>query len=149
MKDMVTGAVALAIAHVIAASTRSTWPCTPTTAEGQAGTYVAAGDLGGAGGRRQNPLFQSHMWDGSAVPIDENSKSRRSCSKWPRPPRSSWRSRSVSWAARRTGRGRDQRQALHHSGGFEKTIEPGHGEHGQYLLAATFGNVHGVYKPAT
>ena len=31
---------------------------------------------------------------------------------------------------------------------FEKTIDAlGHGEHGNYLLAATFGNVHGVYKP--
>ena len=31
---------------------------------------------------------------------------------------------------------------------FEKTIEAlGAGEHGHYLLAATFGNVHGVYKP--
>ena len=31
---------------------------------------------------------------------------------------------------------------------FEKTIEAlGVGEHGKYLLAATFGNVHGVYKP--
>ena len=31
---------------------------------------------------------------------------------------------------------------------FEKTIEAlGAGEHGNYLLAATFGNVHGVYKP--
>jgi len=31
---------------------------------------------------------------------------------------------------------------------FEKTIEElGAGEHGKYLLAATFGNVHGVYKP--
>jgi fructose-bisphosphate aldolase class II len=31
---------------------------------------------------------------------------------------------------------------------FEKTIDAlGHGEHGHYLLAATFGNVHGVYKP--
>ena len=31
---------------------------------------------------------------------------------------------------------------------FEKTIEAlGAGEHGKYLLAATFGNVHGVYKP--
>ena len=31
---------------------------------------------------------------------------------------------------------------------FEETIEAlGHGEHGRYLLAATFGNVHGVYKP--
>ena len=31
---------------------------------------------------------------------------------------------------------------------FEKTVDAlGHGEHGKYLLAATFGNVHGVYKP--
>jgi fructose-bisphosphate aldolase class II len=31
---------------------------------------------------------------------------------------------------------------------FEATIEAlGAGEHGKYLLAATFGNVHGVYKP--
>src|SRR3546814_21003809 len=31
---------------------------------------------------------------------------------------------------------------------FEKTIDAlGVGENGKYLLAATFGNVHGVYKP--
>ena len=31
---------------------------------------------------------------------------------------------------------------------FEKTIDAiGTGENGRYLLAATFGNVHGVYKP--
>src|ERR1700751_56663 len=31
---------------------------------------------------------------------------------------------------------------------FDKTVDAlGHGEHGKYLLAATFGNVHGVYKP--
>jgi fructose-bisphosphate aldolase, class II len=31
---------------------------------------------------------------------------------------------------------------------FEKTVEAlGAGEQGRYLLAATFGNVHGVYKP--
>ena len=37
---------------------------------------------------RRDPLFQSHMWDGSAVPLEENLRSPRSCWPLPRPPRS-------------------------------------------------------------
>ena len=45
-------------------------------------------------------------------------------------------------------RQRDQREALHHAGDYEATVDAlGGGEKGRYLLAATFGNVHGVYKP--
>ena len=46
-------------------------------------------------------------------------------------------------------RPRDQRQALHHAPRTSRrpSRRSAHGEHGKYLLAATFGNVHGVYKP--
>ncbi|MCW2522152.1 MAG: class fructose-bisphosphate aldolase, partial [Frankiales bacterium] len=78
VKDMVTGAVALAeFAHVVAAK----YPVnvalhTDHCPKDKLDTYVrpllaispARVDKG------ENPLFQSHMWDGSAVPLDENLK---------------------------------------------------------------------------
>ncbi len=76
VKDMVTGAVALAeFAHVIA----DRYPITVALhtdhcPKDKLDTYVRpllaiSAERVGAG---RNPLFQSHMWDGSAVPIDEN-----------------------------------------------------------------------------
>ena len=55
----------------------------------------------------------------------------------------------MSSAARRTAsRPRSTTSCTPRAEDFEKTIEAlGAGEHGKYLLAATFGNVHGVYKP--
>ena len=77
VKDMVTGAGALAeFAHVVAdRSTRSTWPCTPITARRTSSTATCArwSRSPPSGSRRgKEPLFQSHMWDGSAVPLAEN-----------------------------------------------------------------------------
>ena len=64
------------------------------------------------------------------------------------PPRSSSRWRSAWSAARRTASRPRSTTAVHQPQDFEKTVEAlGTGEHGRYLLAATFGNVHGVYKP--
>ena len=57
--------------------------CTPTTARRTSSTLrpPAAGDLQERVDRGEQPLFQSHMWDGSAVPLDENLRDRRaSCS---------------------------------------------------------------------
>ena len=74
--------------------------------EGQARHLRQAADrhLDGAGQkRRQLPLFQSHMWDGSAVPLDENLRDRQGpAAAVRRGATSSWRSRWVSSAARRT-----------------------------------------------
>ena len=53
--------------------------------------------------RGEAPLFQSHMWDGSAVPLDENLADRRGAAgQVRRGATSSSRSRSASSAARRT-----------------------------------------------
>jgi fructose-bisphosphate aldolase, class II len=76
VKDMVTGAVALAkFTHQIA----SKYPInvalhTDHCPKDKLDTYVRP--LLDISAKRvaagKNPLFQSHMWDGSAVPIDEN-----------------------------------------------------------------------------
>ena len=76
VKDMVTGAVALAeFAHVIAERYPITVALhTDHCPKDKLDTYVrpllAISAERVAQGR--NPLFQSHMWDGSAVPIGEN-----------------------------------------------------------------------------
>ena len=76
VKDMVTGAVALAeFAHIVADKYPITVALhTDHCPKDKLDTYVkpllAISQKRVAEGR--NPLFQSHMWDGSAVPIDEN-----------------------------------------------------------------------------
>jgi hypothetical protein len=62
----------------------------------------AARDLARSGSRRPAPLFQSHMWDGSAVPSTRTCRSPRSCCAGRRPRTSSSRSRSAWSVARRT-----------------------------------------------
>ena len=97
--------------------------------------------------RGENPLFQSHMWDAS--PSTRTWSSPRSCWKRPRTRTSSSRPKSASSAAKRTA-SRPRRVLISTLSpeDFEKTIDAlGTGEKGRYMLAATFGNVHGVYKP--
>ena len=100
--------------------------------------------------RGEAPLFQSHMWDGSAVPLEENLQiaagaARRSA----RPRTSSSRSRSASSAARRTASTDAINDKLYTTPEDAlATVEAlGIGEKGRYMTALTFGNVHGVYKP--
>ena len=97
----------------------------------------------------QDPLFQSHMWDGSAVPLEEN----------------------LEIAQELLAKAAEARIVLEVEigvvGGEEDGVEGGGGEqlysttedalatvaalgtgeNGRYLTALTFGNVHGVYKP--
>src|ERR1700712_3719078 len=76
VKDMVTGAVALAeFAHVVAAKydihvALHTDHCPKDKLDGYVRPLLAISAERVRAGR--NPLFQSHMWDGSAVPLDEN-----------------------------------------------------------------------------
>ena len=64
-------------------TTRSRSPCTPTTARRTPSTVlccplIEASEAEVKAGR--NPIFQSHMWDGSAVPLAENLEiAKRSC----------------------------------------------------------------------
>src|ERR1700756_4441112 len=76
VKDMVTGAVALAeFAHVVAAKypvhvALHTDHCPKDKLDGYMRPLVALSQQRVALGAE--PLFQSHMWDGSAVPLEEN-----------------------------------------------------------------------------
>ena len=154
VKDMVTGAVALAeFAHVVAEKypvnvALHTDHCPKDKLDAYVRPLIAISqDRVNAG---QEPLFQSHMWDGSAIDLDENLRDRRGAAGEDRRPRRSCSSsRSASSAARRTASPHDINEKLYTAeGDFVATAKAlGLGEKGVYLLAATFGNVHGVYKP--
>src|SRR5881398_3272995 len=76
VKDMVTGASALAeFAHVVAAKypvhiALHTDHCPKDKLDGYMRPLIALSKE--RVDRGQEPLFQSHMWDGSAVPLHEN-----------------------------------------------------------------------------
>ncbi len=153
VKDMVTGAVALAeFAHVVAAKypvniALHTDHCPPDKLEGYMRPLVAISAERVAAG--QEPLFQSHMWDGSAVPLEENlalaAELLDACAK----------ARIVMEAeigvvgGEEDGVANEINDKLYTTNeDFLRTAEVlGTGERGRYILAATFGNVHGVYKP--
>src|ERR1700753_2888890 len=153
VKDMVTGAVALAeFAHIVAAK----YPInvalhTDHCPKDKLDTYVRpllaiSAERVAAG---QNPLFQSHMWDGSAVPIDENLEIAQELLKQAAAAKIILEVEIGVVGGEEAGVEAEINDKLYTTPeDFEKTIDAlGHGEHGHYLLAATFGNVHGVYKP--
>lgn len=153
IKDMVLGATALAeYAHRVAGAYPTqialhTDHCPKDKLDGFVRPLITASQARVDHG--DEPLFQSHMWDGSAIPLDEN----------------------LTIAAELL----EQCQKAHiileveigvvggEEDGVENAINDklyttaedalrtakalGTGERGRYMLAATFGNVHGVYKP--
>ncbi|UVO13739.1 class II fructose-bisphosphate aldolase [Mycobacterium sp. SVM_VP21] len=153
VKDMVTGAVALAeFTHVIAARypvnvALHTDHCPKDKLDGFVRPLLAISAERVKAG--ENPLFQSHMWDGSAVPIDENLDIAAELLS------AAVRSKIILEVeigvvgGEEDGVEAEINEKLYTSPeDFEKTVAAlGAGEKGQYLLAATFGNVHGVYKP--
>jgi fructose-bisphosphate aldolase class II len=153
VKDMVTGAVALAeFAHVIAAKYPITVALhTDHCPKDKLDTYVrpllAISQERVSGGG--NPLFQSHMWDGSAVPIDENLQIARELLKAAAAAHIVLEIEIGVVGGEEDGVAHEINDKLYTTPeDFEKTVDAlGTGEHGKYLLAATFGNVHGVYKP--
>ncbi|CAM4068228.1 class II fructose-bisphosphate aldolase [Helcobacillus massiliensis] len=98
-----------------------------------------------------NPLFQSHMWDGSAVPVEENLEiAKRLLEK-------SQEAKKILEIEVGVVGGEEDGIAADTSDKTKlfSTVEDGMaivealglGENGRYLTALTFGNVHGVYKP--
>ncbi|MCM6777323.1 class II fructose-bisphosphate aldolase [Nocardia sp. CDC159] len=153
VKDMVTGAVALAeFAHVVAARYDVTIALhTDHCPKDKLDTFVRpllaiSQERVKAG---QNPLFQSHMWDGSAVPIDENLEIAKELLKQTSAANIILEVEIGVVGGEEDGVENAINEKLYTSPeDFEKTIDAlGAGENGKYLLAATFGNVHGVYKP--
>lgn len=153
VKDMVTGAVALAeFTHVIAAKypinvALHTDHCPKDKLDGFVRPLLAISAERVKAGR--DPLFQSHMWDGSAVPIDENLQIAQELLKASAAANIILEIEIGVVGGEEDGVANEINDKLYTTAeDFEKTVAAlGAGEHGKYLLAATFGNVHGVYKP--
>ena len=153
VKDMVTGAAGLAkFAHVVAERypitvALHTDHCPKDKLDSYVRPLLKISQQRVAKGK--NPLFQSHMWDGSAVPIDENLEIARELLKQTAAAKIILEIEIGVVGGEEDGVAHEINEKLYTTPqDFEKTIEAlGAGEHGKYLLAATFGNVHGVYKP--
>ena len=153
VKNMVTGAVALAeFAHIVAAKypinvALHTDHCPKDKLDGYVRPLLAISQERISQGK--NPLFQSHMWDGSAVPIDENLAIAQELLKEASSAKIILEVEIGVVGGEEDGVVGEMNEKLYSTpADFEKTVDAlGTGEHGKYLLAATFGNVHGVYKP--
>jgi fructose-bisphosphate aldolase, class II len=99
--------------------------------------------------RGEQPLFQSHMWDGSAVPLDENMEVARELLAATAKARIVLEIEIGVVGGEEDGIvGAIDEKLYSTAEDALRTAEAlGTGENGRYLLAATFGNVHGVYKP--
>jgi fructose-bisphosphate aldolase, class II len=100
--------------------------------------------------RGENPLFQSHMWDGSAVPLEENLQIAQELLAHAAAARIVLEVEIGVVGGEEDGVANEINEKLYTTpGDAVRTIEVlgAPGEVGRYLLAATFGNVHGVYKP--
>jgi fructose-bisphosphate aldolase class II len=153
VKDMVSGAVALAeFAHVVAAKydvniALHTDHCPKDKLDGFMRPLVAVSQERVVKGR--DPLFQSHMWDGSAVPLDENLRIAMELLEQTAKARTILEIEIGVVGGEEDGVANEINEKLYTTPeDVLKTAEAmGLGEKGRYLLAATFGNVHGVYKP--
>jgi len=100
-------------------------------------------------GRGELPLFQSHMWDGSAVPLDENLKIAEELLAQAAAARIVLEVEIGVVGGEEDGvEGAIDDKLYSTPEDALATVEAlGTGENGRYLTALTFGNVHGVYKP--
>jgi fructose-bisphosphate aldolase class II len=153
VKDMVTGATALAeYARVIAAKypvtvALHTDHCPKDKLDGFMRPLI---DISlERVSRGLDPLFQSHMWDGSAVPLEENLEiAKELIDKCHRANIIMEMEIGVVGGEEDGVVGEMNEKLYTTSEDALATAEAvGLGEKGRYLLAATFGNVHGVYKP--
>jgi len=96
-----------------------------------------------------NPIFQSHMWDGSAVPLAENLEIAKTLLPRMRAINSILEVEIGVVGGEEDGVSHEINEHLYTTlDDAIATVEAlGLGEQGRYLAALTFGNVHGVYKP--
>jgi fructose-bisphosphate aldolase, class II len=153
VKDMVTGAVALAeFAHEVAKNfsvhvALHTDHCPKEKLDSYVRPLLAVSEERIKAGK--GPLFQSHMWDGSAVPVEENLSIAAELLEQT--------SRNNIVLEIEVGVVGGEEDGVVGGGGDKlySTVEDGLataealglGEKGRYITALTFGNVHGVYKP--
>ncbi|NSC22879.1 class II fructose-bisphosphate aldolase [Streptomyces albus subsp. chlorinus] len=152
-KDMVSGAVALAeFAHIVAKKypvnvALHTDHCPKDKLDGYVRPLLAVSTERVR--RGENPLFQSHMWDGSAETLKDNLAIGQELL-------AEAAAAKIILEVEITPTGGEEDGVSHEiNDELYTTVEDavrtaealGLGEKGRYLLAASFGNVHGVYKP--
>jgi len=95
------------------------------------------------------PTFQSHMWDGSAVPLDENLRIAQELLELSVKARTLLEVEIGVVGGEEDGYAAEIDEKLYTTpeDGLATVAALGTGEKGRYLTALTFGNVHGVYKP--
>src|SRR5680860_1034024 len=96
-----------------------------------------------------NPIFQSHMWDGSAIALDENLDIAKEVLKRTRGINAILEVEIGAVGGEEDGVQADVNENLYTT--LDDAVKMGEalglGEQGRYMAALTFGNVHGVYKP--
>jgi fructose-bisphosphate aldolase, class II len=99
--------------------------------------------------RGENPLFQSHMWDGSAVPLNENLRIGEQLLQLCAAAKVVLEVEIGVVGGEEDGVAAEINEKLYTTveDGLATAAALGLGEQGRYLAALTFGNVHGVYKP--
>ncbi|WP_432520194.1 class II fructose-bisphosphate aldolase [Kineococcus sp. SYSU DK006] len=153
VKDMVLGSQALAeYAHHVAKGygvniALHTDHCPKDKLDGFVRPLLAISAERVKSGRE--PLFQSHMWDGSAVPLEENLQIAEELLA------QAAAAKVVLEVEIGVVGGEEDGVAHEINDKLYTTVDDalatvdalGTGEKGRYLTALTFGNVHGVYKP--
>jgi fructose-bisphosphate aldolase, class II len=153
VKDMVTGAVALAhFARAVAAKypvqiALHTDHCPKDKLDGYMRPLVQISRERVA--RGEEPLFQSHMWDGSAVPLPENLRIAAELLEQCAEAHVVMEMEIGVVGGEEDGVVGEINEKLYSTpeDALATAEALGLGERGRYILAATFGNVHGVYKP--
>ncbi len=153
VKDMVTGAVALAEYTKIVADKYGITVALHTDhcPKDKLDTYVRplialSAERVKAGGL---PLFQSHMWDGSAVPLAENLEIAKELLEQTKAAKIILEIEVGVVGGEEDGVMAEINDKLYTSpDDFIATLDAlGLPEDNSYIVAATFGNVHGIYKP--
>jgi fructose-bisphosphate aldolase class II len=153
VKDMVTGAAALAaFAHEVAKKysvniALHTDHCPQNKLDSYVRPLLAISKERVA--RGEQPLFQSHMWDGSAVPLEENLRIARELLDEAAAAKIVLEVEIGVVGGEEDGVVGEINEKLYTTPGDGLAVAEalGLGEKGRYLAAMTFGNVHGVYKP--
>jgi fructose-bisphosphate aldolase class II len=153
VKDMVTGSVALAAyAYEVAKKydvniALHTDHCPKNKLDGFVRPLLAISADRVKSGRP--PLFQSHMWDGSAVPLAENLKIGQELLALTKAANIVLEVEIGVVGGEEDGVANAINEKLYTTveDGLATAEALGLGENGRYMAALTFGNVHGVYKP--
>ncbi|GLY99288.1 class II fructose-bisphosphate aldolase [Actinoplanes sp. NBRC 103695] len=153
IKNMVTGSVALA---EFATEVAKNYPvnialhtdhCPKNKLDGFVRPLLAVSQERVNSGKA--PLFQSHMWDGSAVPLDENLQIAEELLAQCAKAHIILEIEVGVVGGEEDGVSADIDDKLYSTveDGLATAAALGLGEKGVYMTALTFGNVHGVYKP--